>query len=86
MAVAQWGAEWPVSGRYQQDQVTVATSLPNIVPFVETARHLAVAMKSEVADPQDNSSSSSSSSSYRLTVNIGTVLAFARLIIEPILF
>jgi hypothetical protein len=83
MAVAQWGAEWPVSGRYQQDQVTVATSLPNIVPFVETARHLAVAMKSEVADPQDNSSSSSS---YRLTVNIGTVLAFARLIIEPILF
>jgi hypothetical protein len=31
------GAEWPGSGRFQQDQVTVATCLPNI----GTARHLA---------------------------------------------
>jgi hypothetical protein len=66
------GAEWPRSGRYQQDRVTVAICLPNIIPFVGTvaiclpniipfvgtARHLAEAMNRRSGDPQHHGSGS----------------------------
>jgi hypothetical protein len=81
------GAERPRSGRDQQDRVTVAFCLPNIIPFGGTQHHTVCW---DCTTPRLQTSGRPAAQWQRQlslsSRHCGVVLAFVRLIIEPIVF